>query len=214
VKAAKSLKEQNRWQLWLIMAANMVALYGVAQADVLAVDGLRALFNKATNLLPVGLACVVTTVANGLLSADTKARIVFFRWKHALPGHRAFSYYGPADARVDMSRIKKLLGNKLPTEPDAENRVWYRLYKSVETYPAVEQVHKDFLMMRDYAALSALFFVGFGAVAIVVVRPWTIAALYCLGLLLQYVAVRRAAATYGARFVTTVLAQKSGASAR
>ncbi len=33
--AGKSLKDQNRWQLWLILAANVVALLAVQNADPL-----------------------------------------------------------------------------------------------------------------------------------------------------------------------------------
>jgi hypothetical protein len=69
----------------------------------------------ASNLLPVGLAAVVTTVANGLLSADLKAaRLVFCDGKHALPGHRAFSVYAKKDPRIDFVRLQRALGNKLP----------------------------------------------------------------------------------------------------
>jgi hypothetical protein len=68
----------------------------------------------ASNLLPVGLAVVVTTVANGLLSADLKARLVFCDGKHALPGHRAFSVYAKKDPRIDFVRLQRALGNKLP----------------------------------------------------------------------------------------------------
>ena len=46
-----------------------------------------------------------------IYSAGMKARLVFLRWKNALPGHRAFSIYGLSDPRVDMDRIKKSLGN-------------------------------------------------------------------------------------------------------
>jgi hypothetical protein len=154
VKAAKSLKEQNRWQLWLTTAANAVALYAVCQSDAFAAQGFRALFDQASNLLPVGLAVVVTTVANGLLPSAVKDRLVFLRWRHALPGHRAFSRSAPSDPRIDMARLKRALGNKLPADPEQENRTWYRLYKEVETKPAVRQVHQDFLLMRDYAGMA------------------------------------------------------------
>ena len=52
-RAGKSLKDQNRWQLWLILAANTLFLYGIFQSNAIRVDGLRALFTDARNLLPV-----------------------------------------------------------------------------------------------------------------------------------------------------------------
>src|ERR1700757_3287650 len=102
-EGGKSLKDQNRWQLWLIVAANTLFLYGVVQANAIKVDGLRAIFTDAQNLLPVGVALIVATVLNGLLSADAKARVVFLRWRHALPGHRAFSVHAACDPRIDVA---------------------------------------------------------------------------------------------------------------
>jgi hypothetical protein len=84
------------------------------------VSGFQAAITGAGNLLPVGLAVVVTTVANGLLSAELKARLVFLRWKHALPGHRAFSVYAKNDPRIDFVRLQRALGNKLPVDAEAE----------------------------------------------------------------------------------------------
>ena len=107
---------------------------------------------------------IVTTVANGLISAEAKARLVFLRWRHALPGHRAFSKYAASDPRIDVAKLKKVCGNKFPEDPVEQNRTWYRLYKAVEGNPSVVQVQRDFLLMRDYAALAALFAVVFGAV--------------------------------------------------
>lgn len=206
---AKSLKDENRWQLWLTIALNAVVFYTVAQSDAIAATGWKGLFAAAPDLLPVGFAFIVTSVANGLLSANIKARLVFLRWTHALPGHRAFSKHAPADPRIDLDQLKKYLGNKLPGGPEAENKVWYRIFKEVEAAPEVQHIHREFLFIRDYTGFSALFFVGLGVAALVLVQSWRVALIYCLVLLLQFIVVRHVAATYGARFVCTVLAVKS-----
>jgi len=116
-EAGKSLKEQNRWQLWIIVAVNSLFPYGVVQANAIGADGLRAALTDAQNLIPVGLALVVATVLNGLVSADMKARLVFLRWRHALPGHRAFTNYAVRDPRIDVSVLEKLQGGPLPVDP-------------------------------------------------------------------------------------------------
>jgi hypothetical protein len=211
---SKTLKDLNRWQIWLIIAANAVVFYGASQWEAIAVSWSRAAMAGYANLLPVGLAVVVTTVANGLFSADLKARLVFLRWKHALPGHRAFSVYAKKDPRIDFVRLQRALGNKLPTDPVAENAAWYRFYLEVQNVPAVQQVHRDFLLLRDYAGLAALFLIGFGVAAFVVVARWKVLAFYVGFLVLQLIVVRHAAATYGIRFVCTVLAQKAGKATR
>jgi hypothetical protein len=209
--AGKSLKDQNRWQLWLVIAANVVAFYFVLQADTLSTVGLKGLFASVSNLLPIGLAIVVTTVLNGVLKSSAKDRLVFLRWKEALPGHRAFSAHGPADPRIDMAAVKKLCGNKLPSDPAEQNLMWYRLYKSVEHHPSVSHVHKEFLLTRDYAGFAAIFFVAFGVAAMLTVQSWRISLCYCAALFLQWLVVRHAASTYGIRFTQTVLAEKSAA---
>jgi hypothetical protein len=157
----KSIKDQNRWQLWLAIVANVIAL-----------------IMKAANVLPLGLAVVIVTVINGLLSPNAKARIVFLRWRHALPGHRAFSELAPKDPRIDMSRLKKACGNTLALDPDEQNKVWYRLYKTIEKHPSIEHVQRDFLLMRDYACFVALAIIAFSLAAFIELNSAKTALLY------------------------------------
>jgi hypothetical protein len=212
--SGKSLKEGNRIYVGLIVVVNTLLLYAVAQQSTISIAGMKALLTESTNLLPVGFALIVTTVANGLLSAETKARLVFLRWRQALPGHRAFSEIAASDPRIDIAKLRKACGNKFPEDPVEQNRVWYRLYKAVEGNPSVLQVQRDFLLMRDYAGLAALFVVVFGAVALIEVPSWRVSFAYCLFLVAQWALVRQAASTYGNRFVTTVLAEVAAAPAR
>lgn len=206
---SKSLKDQNRWQLWLTIALNACAFYTVIRSGAISAAGWKGLFTSATNLLPAGFSFIVTSVANGLLSANMKARLVFLRWAHALPGHRAFSKHAPVDPRIDLERLKKSLGNNFPKEPEAENKAWYRMFKEEEAAPEVQHIHREFLLMRDYTGFSALFLVGLGVASFVFVKSWEASLAYCIALLLQFIIVRHVAATYGTRFVCTVLAVKS-----
>lgn len=206
-EAGKSLKDQNRWQLWLIVAANSLFLYGVVQANAMKADGLRSIFTDAQNILPVGFALVVATVLNGLFSADLKAILVSLRWHYALPGHRAFTRYAVRDPRIDLAALEKLHGGPLPADPVEQNRAWYRLYKTIENDPAVRQVHRDFLLMRDYSGLCAVFIVSFGAAGLYAIPSTKTAWTYLLVLVVQFFIVRQAASNYGVRLVTTVLAR-------
>jgi hypothetical protein len=208
----KSLKEQNRWQLWLVVAFNCIFLYGVVQANAIKVDGVRAAFTDANNLLPVGFALVLTTVLNGLLSPEAKARLVFLRWHHALPGHRAFGVHAMSDPRIDQNALLKLHGSaSFPTDPVDQNRAWYRIYRTVEKDPAVVHVHRDFLLLRDYTGLAALFVVFCGATAMYGINSIGVRLTYFLLLLLQFAVVRQSASNYGIRMVTTVLALRAAA---
>jgi hypothetical protein len=211
---SQKLKDQNRWQLWLVITANAVLFYGACQWETFVLSGFKAALAGAANLLPVGLAIVVTTVANGLLSSSMKDRLVFLRWYHALPGHRAFSVHAKADPRIDITRLKRVCGNKIPADPQGENSFWYRLFLEVQNVPAVLQVHRDFLLLRDYTGFAVLFLIGLGTAALFLVTPWKACWIYLGILLLQFAVVRHAAATYGVRLVCTVLAHKGGKAAR
>jgi hypothetical protein len=203
----KSLKEQNRSLLWIIIALNALFFYAVVHANAIRIDDVRSFFSNPEKLVPVGAAVLVATVLNGLLSPNMKARLVFLRWRHALPGHRAFSKYAATDPRIDPAALRKVVGKALPVDPLEQNRTWYKLYKTVEKEAAVDQVHRDYLLLRDYTALSALFLSFYGAVGFYAISSIKTLSLYVGLLAAQYLIVRLAASNYGTRFVTTVLAQ-------
>jgi hypothetical protein len=208
---ATSLKDQNRWQLWLFIFLNSLALYGITQADAVKFSDLCSIVTDASKLIPFGLAIGIATVLNGVLDPNAaKARLVFLRWRGALPGHRAFSRYMHADPRIDPKQVGKATGSPLPVEPTQQNRVWFRLYKTVENDPSVLQVHRDFLLTRDYTGLAFLFLSFYGAAGFVTVPSTNVALIYLGILLLQYLVVRQAASRYGVRMVTTVLARVAG----
>jgi hypothetical protein len=204
----KSLKEKNYPLLWVIIALNALFFYAVVHANAVQLDDLRSLFSDPGKLVPVGVAVLIATVLNGMLSAEMKARLVFLRWRNALPGHRAFSEYAASDPRVDPAALRETVGTTFPVDPADQNRAWYRLFKAVEQEPAVDQVHRDFLLLRDYTALSVLFLIFYGAVGLYAISSLKIFGLYIVLLNFQYIVARQAASNYGVRFVTTVLAQK------
>ncbi len=204
----KPLKEQNRWQIWLIVAVNTVFLCALVQVDAIQAVNFRTIFESTESFLSPALAIIVSTALNGLLSADNKARLVFLRWRYALPGHRAFTQYGKFDPRIDLDKLTEAQGIMVPTDPTEQNQLWYRLYKTVENSPAVLQTHRDFLLMRDYTGLAALFVPFLGAIGFYAIASITTSCVYSLCLLGQYLVVRQAAAHYGIRMVATVLAQK------
>jgi hypothetical protein len=72
IASGKSLKEGNRIYVGLIVVVNTLLLYAVAQESTVSISGIKALLTESTNLLPVGFALIVTTVANGLLSAERR----------------------------------------------------------------------------------------------------------------------------------------------
>lgn len=211
---ALSLKEQNNKYLWGIIAVNSLFLYAVTQADTVAVNGIRAIFHDTQTLLPVGFAVVITAVLNSFFSSEAKARLVFLRWHDALPGHRAFSYYAHSDSRIDLTELQKGLGIPLPVDPIEQNKLWYKIYKTVEKEPAVSQVHKDFLLLRDYAGLSVLFILVYGVVGLYTITSPKTFGFYLFLLIFQYLVVRQCASNRGVRMVNNVLAIKGSKKTR
>jgi hypothetical protein len=205
---AASLKQKNVVRLIAVCGFNLAfyafVLKGGALADG---DWYRALIG-AIDLLPAGFGLVVISVLNGLISPQAKARLVFWRWRHPLPGCRAFSEYAKADPRVNLPALRSKFG-ALPKAEGEQNSAWYRMYRSIETEAAVTHAHKEYLFTRDYAALAALMVPTMGGLAFWQASSVWYASSYVACLVTQYVIVRIAATNYGQRFVCTVLAIKS-----
>ncbi|MGA8528804.1 MAG: hypothetical protein WB622_03760 [Acidobacteriaceae bacterium] len=205
----KPLKDENRLSLWLIIAFNSLFLYAVAQENAIRLEGIHAAISNAGNLIPVGFAIVAATVVNGILSDETKNRLVFLRWHNALPGHRAFSKYALDDPRIQIQVLQAVCAPDWPTTPKTENQKWYLLYRGVADRPPVRQVHRDFLLLRDYAGMAALMVPIYGGAATYTVESLRVAVVYGLLLMAQFLVVRHSARNYGISFVRTVLAQVS-----
>lgn len=205
------LKDQNRPALVGVLALNLVVLVLLVQTGQLTAPDIDALVKHWRNFLPAGLGVAFAGVVNGLLSAEAKARLVFWRWSNPLPGSFAFSRYAQRDARIDAAALRRVVG-EWPPDSRQQNAVWYRLYKSVEHEPAVMGAHRYFLLTRDYTAIAFLTFIVAGSLGLWLLPSAITAAAYVGLLLVQYLLARQAAANYGVRFVTTVLALKAAGS--
>jgi hypothetical protein len=159
------------------------------------------------DFLPNGVGVIFAGVVNGLLSANNKARLVFWRWSNPLPGSFVFSRYAQQDPRIDVAALRKIVP-AWPSNASEENRLWYRLYRSVENEPAVTDAHRHFLLTRDYAAIALMLLATAGPLGAWFIATPITAIAYVALLLLQYLLAREAAKNYGIRLVTSVLALK------
>lgn len=201
----KTLKDRNRFALTLVVIANVVGLYAVAVANS-AVDADWVEAAKGFRMLvPAALAMVLMGVLNAQLDATTKARIVFMRWHHPLPGARAFTKHGLEDARVDMDGLRTRLG-ALPSEPAKQNAVWYQLYRQVADNPAIRHASKEYLFARDYHVLAVGILIVFGIASLWAIEESFTRSLYVGALVLQAFMTGQAARNHGCRLVCTVLA--------
>jgi hypothetical protein len=151
---------------------------------------------------------VVVLVLSELLSPKSKASLVFWKGEHALPGHAAFSVHGPADPRIDMTHLRKTIG-PLPSEPEAQNATWFKLYKACEDVPSVKDANGSFLLFRDMAAMSIILTPVVPIGIFLLNRTWPVALATGAALAFQFLVTAFAARQSGIRLVTNVLATHS-----
>ena len=206
--SGKPLKDTYRRHLHGFVALNaLVFLALLSGEDMIAALRLGQLEGLISPKAVLGLVLpFVTLLLDGIVEADTKAVLVYWRRRNPLPGCQAFTKHGPADTRVDMAALERTHG-PLPVAADQQNQLWYRLFKAAENQPSVSQAHRSSLLTRDLASLSvALVPLGaiLGATLRVGMLPW---AVLVAVLAVQYLVLRKVAANNGRRFVTTVLAE-------
>src|ERR1051326_658169 len=211
LRMESSLKDGNRLALYLVMVANLGFFYMVAEKNALLTGRWFDVLPNASAALPAGLGLILTGVLNAQLSAEMKFRIVFMRWRNPLPGCEAFSHYAKRDLRIDLSAIERLCG-LLPDNPQEQNALWYKLYKSINSDPSVIQVHRSFLFTRDFACLALMLSVVLGIIGFVQIPSKGVSVVYFFALILQFLVASQAARIHGKRFVTTVLAIKAATS--
>jgi len=204
---AETLKDENRLTLFGIMAFNILFYYAVIKHDAIIGGDWMTLARETGDILPAGVGLALSGIINALLSSDTKARIIFTRWKDPLPGCRAFSKYGLRDHRVNMQHLESKHG-PLPTEPREQNVVWYKLYRSIQNEAEIKNVHRWFLFARDYACIALLILLIMGIAGFFLIPSTKTAWFYFAILLLQFLITLIAARNLGIRFCTTVLALK------
>lgn len=158
--------------------------------------------NSIVNLFSPILILILT----GVISSDNKARLVFWRFKNALPGHRAFSKLAKNDPRIDMQALTKKIGT-LPEGPKEQNSKWFSLYKNYAESVTVLPAHRNFLLARDLCSIAFLF-ATFGTCGLAFSQLSTKGVLvYSLVMLLHYTVLAIVAQNHGKRFVCNVIVE-------
>lgn len=205
---ATALKDEYKWALRSITGTNLVIFYAAVQTDsILQTDWLR-LVTELGKSLPAGILLAAVSILNAQLSWRAKARLLFLRWHNPLPGRVAFTDLAHTDERIDLDQLEHAYG-PLPTEHAAQNKLWYKLYQSVEDTPSVRYVNREWLFARDWACLAVLALIVLGPIGFFQIPSVETAFFYVFLMLNQIVFVGRAARVNARRLVTTVLALKS-----
>jgi len=151
---------------------------------------------------------VVILLLTGLLTAEAKATLIYWRIDNPQPGSEAFTKYAPRDSRIDLTALRKHVGT-FPNGRRDQNTKWYKLYLRVASEPSVVESHKFFLMYREMAVMSLpLIFLG-PALLHWAGASWTSEILTATFFLSQYAMTTISARHSGVRFVQNVLALHS-----
>lgn len=207
------LKGKNAVYLWSFIGANLAVFLSLVVSRQFASASIDHFWQRVTTKDGIIAACIpiLAIVLSGVLSDAGKARLVFWRWRNPLPGCRVFTDLIGTDPRIDVSVLKNKHG-EFPNDPQAQNALWYRLYRGHKTTPLVWEAHKIYLLTRDMATIAAVFVVLFSIGVVAAAVNWKTSLLYVGALTVQYVFVASAAQNYGERFVLDVLSEESSSS--
>lgn len=203
---ALSLKDLNRPLLSLVVFANLVAYYLLLTSDF-NFGSVSEIISNYENYVPSALLALIVGILNSQLNHEAKARLVFWRWKHPLPGSFAFTKVMVRDTRIDPEGLEAAFG-PLPSDPSQQNRLWFKWYREFQNETGISQVHREYLFTRDWTGLSVLL----GVVLIPLAfwqmsfqNGWMVTGFF----LFQFLLVSQSARNHGQRFVASVLANKS-----
>ena len=205
------IKTENRkWLIsYLLLHIVVFALFsGLINFHLSNADLLISKLQDPQGFIPITVAILVI-VLEGLFKNSVKEFLVFWRVKHRLPGHRAFTKIGPSDSRIDMDRVRKLFPNGLPHDPVKQNNEWFRLFREYQDELQVFYSHKAFLLTRDLASLTVIFIpLSISGHFLLDSSPPML--IYHLAILVVlFVGISLSAKHYGERFVANVLAEAS-----
>ena len=195
----RTLKDQNAARLITIWALNAFFFLWIFLDWRISTDNWESLL-----LGPLGV--VLASIVNGLVGSDTKAKIVFWKWNHPLPGTRVFSELIKRDNRINQSRAELQVKGIFKLSPDEQNILWFEYYASVQTNPLVISSERGYLFYRDYVSMLAIFSIPALLFGYYYSENMHSSVIYAISMALQYSLVMPVAIRTGNRFATTVVA--------
>lgn len=211
---AASLKAKNAWIINAAIAAQfLVFVWVVLRAPpLIAIDDKNIIERAQSAIAPgavsLALIVIVGLILRGMLPGTLRDRLVHLRWRHPLPGCRAFSHIGPKDARVDMDKLAAKYG-PFPANVGEQNPKFYSIYKEYRDEAGVLDAHRSYLLARDLAVVCWFCTITLPVAALFVTGALGLCVLYGGALLLLSLLLCFAAKSYGRRMVENTLALAS-----
>ena len=200
------IKPKNRPLIWAFSVINATVfwyLYSSGSLDSFLLQELETILAKSGAL--GGASIIIALVLDSVLPRLAKEVLVNWRFRHAAPGHRAFSHYVHKDSRIDSSRLQANAG-QFPTDPVGQNTLWYQLYRDCHNEPSVVSALKDYLLARDLGVISLLFMLGGTAMLLGNIGFHPSTGWFAVITAAEYVIFSHIARIHGAALVTNVLA--------
>ena len=209
-----TLKEQNDWLLrGFIRVVGLLFLgfcYGNPIFDVSSFDSMVERLSEI--IAPTCIGLIVLSITKlwllGMLPPLTRDKIIHWRFRHPLPGSRAFSKIAPNDPRIDLDKLTTDYGT-LPDDPIKQNRLFYRIYKSVDGASGVDDAQRSYLAARDCSSMAFILLFVLTPMVFYVSTGVETAITFAGIMALSFLLLSFAAQTYSLRFVQNVLAEAS-----
>lgn len=208
----ESLKDSNAFILTSYVVAHSLALAWMVIGQPTSLKAASEVGMIEWSKAGVALVLILfVRMLNRIGGPTLKARLVFWRYRHPLPGSRAFTKLASTDNRIDLYRLQQRFGGSFPEHPDQQNKEWYRIYQRHGSNLGVESAHKEYLLFRDTCWLTVLLTIGGSIFLWRASHNPRLTFWYLLANTAIYLIARMASVQAGERFVTTVLAAESAA---
>lgn len=195
----KAAKDQNAARLFTVLAINLFAFIWMFLDWEISMDSLRYFIFGP-------LAIAATAIINGMIGPETKAKIVFLRWKNPLPETRVFSKLIAYDRRIDMKRIDLEIKGASGFSAEMQNVAWFDYYLHSQTNPLVVSSERNYVYYRDYACMMMILVLTASSACLYFRDHINLILICILVLTAQYVFAALVAARSGNEFATTVIA--------
>lgn len=112
-----------------------------------------AIFSNWEEIVATGLVGLVVVFFQDLIPKPVKEILVFWKVKHRLPGHHAYSDSKFQNTQIPADTLKRIQAKEnLPAEE--QNAEWYRAYQSCQDEGAVKNYSYRYLAWRESAVLA------------------------------------------------------------
>lgn len=203
----KNIKDYTKF-LWLFTIVNFSIYLCIYLKRGINYSNINQIYKSLTleDGVLVAVSTLIVFILNGILTPNMKYVLVFWKFKYPLPGCRVFTELIKKDFRIDANVLINNYGT-LPTEAEAQNKLWYKIYKPNEFEPMIFSSQRSFLLSRDLTGLSFLFFIVFSVAALISEAEFKAILLYISFLLFQFIILSFVCRNYGNRFACNALAK-------